>query len=353
MNLPTSKTFITLAVIVTAAAWFWLQNGVESQVASKSPKAQATQENESSSTVRLQAKLEVEPMKLAPPPDNFANTKWRWQAKEYTDDWCLLEELTPSARQTAAMAYRDYREATGYVKLERQDGEGYRPVSTGYENYDIDTLAKLGYQGDLTALLHLAQKEVRADDKQWTYFTSYLHGGTDIAGHHFIENSFRAELALSQSKDHTPELVASAKRKMIEGLSYAFFAIEGRGDRSGLLSLATVINMKNSDIPNHLRNLYPITAEDIAQARALGQGFLAEVNLKRQELSIGGELQHAGQKIHSSANRSLALRIANEKEDVDFGLINDLAVPTTACFENTVAMFKAVKNQLNKIGMDN
>ena len=60
MNLPTSKTFITLAVIVTAAAWFWLQNGVESQVASKSPKAQATQENESSSTVRLQAKLEVE-----------------------------------------------------------------------------------------------------------------------------------------------------------------------------------------------------------------------------------------------------------------------------------------------------
>jgi hypothetical protein len=77
---------------------------------------------------------------------------------------------------------------------------------------------------------------------------------------------------------------------------------------------------------------------------------LAEVNRKRKELGIGGELQPAGQKIHSSANRSLAWRIANEKEDVTSGLIDDLAVPTTACFEKTVAMFKAVKAQKHRFG---
>lgn len=351
-----SKTFITLAVIVITAAWFWSQYGVESQVAPTSPKAQTTQENEPSSTVRLQTKLKldsikVEPMKLVPPPDDFANTTWQWQTKEYDDDWCLLEELTPDARQTAAIAYQDYRDATGFVKHERRDGErGYKPVITGYESYDVDTLVKLGSQGDLTALSYLArERDVSAEYKQWAYLTSYLLGGTALANSHLIENSFRAKLLLSQSKDHTPELLASAKKKIIKGLSYVFFAIEGRGDRSRLLSLAKLIETMNSNIPSHLKGLYPITAEDIAQARALGQDFLLETNQKRRELGIGGELQPAGQKIHSSANRFLAWRIANDK-DVDYGLINDIAVPKTACFENTVAMFRAVKVKKQRLG---
>ena len=362
-----SKTFITLAVIVITAAWFWSQYGVEPQVAPTSLKAQTTQENEPSSTVRLQTKLKfdsikVELLKLVPPPNNFANTRWQWQTKEYDDDWCLLEELTPDARQTAAIAYQDYRDATGFLKRELRDGEsGYKPVITGYESYDVDTLVKLGSQGDLTALSYLAREsDVSAEYKQWAYLTSYLHGGTALTIHHMIENFFRAEWSLSQSKDYNSELLAAAKKKMIKGLSYALFAIEGRGDRSALLALSDFIERRNSaefingrnnrtDSWNYINDLYPITAEDIAQARALSQDFLLETNQKRRELGIGGELQPAGQKIHSSANRSLAWRIANSK-DVDYGLINDIAVPKTACFENTVAMFRAVKAKKQRLG---
>ena len=338
-----NKGIVALAVVFVALL-LWLQGGTDSQVESESPKAQPAQSTEPSSAVRSQATLKVEPMKLVLPPDNFANTTSQWQTKEYDDDWCLLEELTPSARQTAAMAYRDYREATGFVKHERRDGErGYKPVDTGYASYDVDTLVKLGSKGDLIALTHLEARDISEEYNQWSYYTSYLYGGTALAHRHMLENSSRAEVSLEQSENHTPELLAAAKRKMIEGLGFAFFAIEGRGNRSGISSLNDSIKLSNSNIPSYLTGLYPLTAEDIAQARALGQGFLAEVNRKRKELGIGGELQHAGQKIHSSANRSLAWRIANEKENVDFGLINDLAVPTTACFENTVAMFKAAK----------
>lgn len=348
-----NKGIVALAVVFVALL-LWFQGRTDSQVESESPKALPAQSTEPSSAVRLRAMLKVEPMKLVPPPDNFANTKWQWQTKEYDDDWCLLEELTPSARQTAAMAYRDYREATGYVEHERRDGEhGFHPVDTGYDSYDVDILVKLSSQGDLVALTHLEALQISEEYNRWSYLTSYLYGGTALANKHFIENSFRAEYSLEKSENHTPELLAAAKRKMIEGLSFAFFAIEARGDRSGISSLDYLIKSQNSNIPSDVTGLYPITAEDIAQARGLGQGFLAEVNRKRKELGIGGELQPAGQKIHSSANRSLAWRIANEKEDVTSGLIDDLAVPTTACFENTVAMFKAAKKQGNKIGMDN
>ena len=84
---------------------------------------------------------------------------------------------------------------------------------------------------------------------------------------------------------------------MIEGLGFAFFAIEARGDRSGISSLDHFIKTTNSNIPSYLTDLYPITTEGITQAVGLGQGFLAAVNRKRKELGIGGELQPAGQKI--------------------------------------------------------
>jgi hypothetical protein len=172
---------IVALVVVFVALLLWFQGETDSQVESESPKALPAQSIEPSSPVRLRAMLKVGPMKLVPPPDNFANTKWQWQTKEYDDDWCLLEELTPSARQTAAMAYRDYREATGYVEHERRDGEhGFHPVDTGYDSYDVDILVKLSSQGDLVALTHLEALQISEEYNRWSYLTSYLYGGTAL-----------------------------------------------------------------------------------------------------------------------------------------------------------------------------
>ena len=69
-----NKGIVALAVVFVALL-LWLQGGTDSQVESESPKALPAQSTEPSSAVRLRAMLKVEPMKLVPPPDNFANTK--------------------------------------------------------------------------------------------------------------------------------------------------------------------------------------------------------------------------------------------------------------------------------------
>ena len=308
--------------------------------------------------------------------DATADNSWQFGTKEYRDEWCLLDELTPDGVRAYKSARKNYLDGRGNVDYAETGEYEWQRVNNGYESYDILTLKSLGSQGDLEALYHLVERsDSSSDDKQWAFYQSYLHGGTALASNHFIENDYIAattvkpeepeesidvyisnmveslrkgeEYVVEENQTFDPESLVDAKKILIEGLAWGIFAGELRGDRSVMKIIANLVDSGNEDnYPGQIhQKLYPITEEDIAQARALSREYLVEINAQRQARGIGGELETLEiSKLHAWDLSLLAYRIASG-EDVDFGLMNDFLVPKTTCFEKQVAWFEALQNR--------
>ena len=280
-------------------------------------------------------------------------------SKEYSDNWCLPQELTadgkrmaneildewhskrgyPGPEEIIALdAYLDLRRSTPDYRRDELSMPPERPT-TDWDSYGIDTLKTMGASGDHTALRHLVDRpDVSDADEQWGYYQSYVLGGSHLLAFHVISLTSDADLAVIRSPDD--KTIALSKEKYVRALAWGQFAFL-RGDFLGYKTMDLML-AGHFDNPNPWDSKIIITKEDLERADEMAIQFLLDINNERTRRGMSHLVSDVPKILKSIYNRKYAVRLANGKNSA---WAENIPPSESECFDKMVASYTSRNTQ--------
>ena len=207
------------------------------------------------------------PQPAQPPTELFVPA-----SKEYEENWCSLEELTPAGSIIAFKEAFDFDKAHGIFDT----GAEWPAAAEMYDTYDSQTLRALGENGDLLALTTLFYNSADNKDlKKWAANTSFLFGATwltyDVASEDYGN---------AISKSILSGGAADVKEEIIDAMALAEFA--------ALRGSIRAIKLVNSRVVANEESGRGVSLNDteFAQVKERAQQIYNNFNRQRAERSL-------------------------------------------------------------------
>ena len=280
-------------------------------------------------------------------------------SKEYSDNWCLEQELTADGKRMANEILEEWMSKRGYPGPEEfvtfdaysdlrhstpdHISDEFRwpppPPTTDYDSYGIDTLKRLGASGDFKALRQLVDHpEISDADKQWGYYESYVFGGSHLLAFHVIDLMYDAERAVIRSPDD--KTIALSKEKWVRALAWGQFAFL-RGDFSGYDAMDNML-FGHFDHPDQFQRKIIITKEDLVRADEMAIQFLVDINNERTRRGMSHLVSDVPKLWKFSYNRKYAASLAHGRNSA---WAENIPPSESECFDKMVASYTSRNTQ--------
>jgi len=210
--------------------------------------------------------------KNAPKPTQSSTKVFLPGSKNYEDDWCSSEELTPAGGIVAI------KDALAFDKAHGVFNRGLESpvVMEMYDTYDNQTLRALGENGDLLALTALFYNASDNKDlKRWAANTSFLFGATWLT-YDVVADDYSNAV----SKSILSGGAADVKEEIIDAMALAEFA--------ALRGSIRAIKLVNSRVVANEESGRGVSLNDteFAQVKERAQQIYNNFNQQRAERSL-------------------------------------------------------------------
>ena len=210
--------------------------------------------------------------KNAPQPTQSSTKVFLPESKNYEDDWCSSEELTPAGGIVAI------KDALAFDKAHGVFNRGIESpvVMEMYGTYDHQTLRALGENGDLLALTALFYNASDNKDlKRWAANTSFLFGATWLT-----YDVVKDDYSNAVSKSILSGGAADVKEEIIDAMALAEFAAIRGSVRAIKIINSVVVSNEESDRGVSLNDI------ELDRVRVRAKKIYDDFNQQRAEMSL-------------------------------------------------------------------
>lgn len=307
------KKIVIIVCVTLGAALLALSLGKESTKPLETQAANLIKHPANTVAKPIAASEKKAPQPAQPPTELFVPA-----SKEYEENWCSLEELTPAGSIIAFKEAFDFDKAHGIFDT----GAEWPAAAEMYDTYDSQTLRALGENGDLLALTTLFYNSADNKDlKKWAANTSFLFGATwltyDVASEDYGN---------AISKSILSGGAADVKEEIIDAMALAEFAAIRGSVRAIKIINSVVVSNEESDRGVSLNDI------ELDRVRVRAKKIYDDFNQQRAEMSLP-PFDDSTPKVILQANEYVISRSMSR------GKITDWAsqyMPSTECTERLI-----------------